>query len=91
MSFLIVPDSKVQNIIGFFAYMSVTLTDIVSAIVLGFTDKSMILTLVIGALTIAFLLCYGKLCLLGVKMPADPDTAENASSESDGEEEENNP
>ena len=59
-SFLVIPDSRVQNIIGFFAYAVVLLTDIVSAFILIFTDGLFILSLILGLVMVFCLLYYGK-------------------------------
>lgn len=48
MSFLVLPDSRVQNIIGFFAFMLITLVDIVSAFVLGLGDGMMIISAILS-------------------------------------------
>ena len=89
MSFLVIPDSKVQNIIGFFAYAIVTLTDIVSVFILGFNDGMFILSLILHLLLFLCLLFYGKIRILNrneadadaipLKTDADREDAENNS------------
>lgn len=85
MSFLVIPDSRVQNIIGFFACAVVLLTDIVSAFILIFTDGLFILSLILDFAIFFCLLCYGKSVLL------NRNDGNIIKEESDGEEVENNP
>lgn len=89
MSFLVIPDSKVQNTIGFFAYAIVTLTDIVSVFVLGFGDGLFIVSLILHLLIFLCLLYYGKYCILN-RSEAD-DEAITPEDDADEEEAENNP
>lgn len=80
MSFLVVPDGRVRNIIGFFAYAIVLLTDVVAAIVLGIKDGIYFLSLFLCLIMIAVLLFYGKTYLL---RGSDPDDDEIPDGEDD--------
>lgn len=89
LSFLVIPDSRVQNIIGFFAYAIVTLTDVVSVFILGFGDGLFIVSLILHLMVLLCLLYYGKQCIL-----SSSETDHNAivsADLADGEEAENNP
>ena len=76
-SFLILPENRVQNIIGFIAYAVVTLTDIVSIFIMGFGDILAVIALILNLLMSACLILYGRQNLPGANR-------------ADGEEEENN-
>ena len=80
-SYLVIPDNRTQNIVGFFAYAVILLTDIVSGVILGFSDGIFFLALIPCLPMVLCLLYYGKTVLLS------PKTEEE---EEDGEEE-NNP
>lgn len=64
LSFLVIPDSRMQNLIGFFAYALITLVDIVSVFILGFGDGLFILSLILSVLILAALLMFGKKFLI---------------------------
>lgn len=67
LSFLVLHEGKMQNIVGFFALIVITILDIVSAVVLGLDDGMMILSLILSLLVVGILLIYGKLFLLKSK------------------------
>lgn len=72
IGFFVSSDSRIMNIIGFFAYALLILMDIVSAVVFLIynglsSDGIFILSLVLGALMLICLLFYGKRYLLKPK------------------------
>ena len=70
-SFLLIPDNRVQNIIGFFAFGVITLLDIVSVFVLGLGEGVMLLSLALHLLMLGVVLCYGKLVILSANKASD--------------------
>ena len=60
LSFLVVPDNRILNIIGFIAYAAIILTDIVSVFILGFKDGMFVLSLILNLLIGLILFYYGK-------------------------------
>ena len=58
--FLVVPDDRGRNIAGFCAYAAVTLTDIVSACLLGLGDGMMLLSLLLHLVMLAALLFWAR-------------------------------
>lgn len=60
LSFLVVPDNRILNIIGFIAYAVIILTDIVSVFILGFKDGIFVLSLILNLLMGFVLFSYGK-------------------------------
>lgn len=60
LSFLVVPDNRIMNIIGFIAYAVIILTDIVPVFIFGFKDGIFVLSLILNLLMGFVLFYYGK-------------------------------
>ena len=58
--FLILPDSRTQNIFGLISYTVIILMDIVSVFILGFSEWLFILTPVLNLLILICLFLYAK-------------------------------
>lgn len=90
LGFFVSSDSKKLNIVGFFAYSVLLLTDIVSAVILLmmnglFSDGAFMLSLILGAVMLICLLFYGKRRLL------KPRKGDSDAQITDREDAENNP